>query len=154
MRRSLKKLHDASNATLTELFSNMSDPDKMVRLAQTLQRVISCTATLKQGATGPSANKAQKAVEPHVRSLSRRGILPNLASASVSIGSFRTLRFQAAAEGSDRIRTEFDPVRRILDDMQPDLVRKCRSASEIRPESRPKPSRLSMEGMWAEQHES
>ena len=39
MRRSLKKLPDASDATLSELFSNVSDLDKMARLAHTLQRV-------------------------------------------------------------------------------------------------------------------
>ena len=74
----------------------------------------------KQGATGQSADKAQKTVKSHRRALSIRGVEPRVRIDvdEIIANTQRTGR----RYGSDPIRTELDPVRRMLNDTDTDLV--------------------------------
>ena len=74
----------------------------------------------KQGATGQSADKAQKTVKSHRRALSIRGVEPRerIDVDEIIANTQRTGR----RYGSDPIRTELDPVRRMLNDTDTDLV--------------------------------
>ena len=74
----------------------------------------------KQGATGQSADKAQKGVKSHRRALRARGAEPR---ERIDVDQIVVNTQDASRRyGSDPIRTELDPVRRMLDDMAPDLV--------------------------------
>ena len=79
----------------------------------------------KQGATGQSADKAQEGVKSHRRVLSIRasGAAPR---ERIDVNQIVANTQNASRRyGSDPIRTELDPVRRMLDDMAvmaPDLV--------------------------------
>jgi hypothetical protein len=74
----------------------------------------------KQGATGQSADKAQKTVKSHRRALSIRGVEPRVRIDvdEIIANTQRTGR----RYGSDPIRTELDPVRRMLNDTDTDFV--------------------------------
>ena len=74
----------------------------------------------KQGATGQSADKAQKTLKSHRRALLIRGAEPRerIDVDEIIANTQRTDR----RYGSDPIRTELNPVRSMLDDMQPDLL--------------------------------
>ena len=73
----------------------------------------------KEGATGQSADKAQKGVKSHRRALTVRAEPRERIDVDQIV-----VNTQDASRryGSDPIRTELDPVRRMLDDMAPDLV--------------------------------
>ena len=74
----------------------------------------------KQGATGQSADKAQKSLKSHRRALTIRGAEPREridVDQIIANTQNPTRRY-----GSDPIRTELNPVRSMLDDMQPDLL--------------------------------
>ena len=74
----------------------------------------------KQGATGQSADKAQKGVKSHRRALTVGGAEPR---ERIDVDQIVVNTQNASRRyGSDPIRTELDPVRRMLDDMAPDLV--------------------------------
>ena len=74
----------------------------------------------KEGATGQSADKAQKGVKSHRRALRVRGAEPR---ERIDVDQIVVNTQNASRRyGSDPIRTELDPVRRMLDDMAPDLV--------------------------------
>ena len=74
----------------------------------------------KEGATGQSADKAQKGVKSHRRALTVGGAEPR---ERIDVDQIVVNTQNASRRyGSDPIRTELDPVRRMLDDMAPDLV--------------------------------
>ena len=74
----------------------------------------------KQGATGQSADKAQKGLKSHRRALTVRGSEPR---ERIDVDQIiANTQILTRGYGSDPIRTELNPVRSMLDDMQPDLV--------------------------------
>jgi hypothetical protein len=74
----------------------------------------------KQGATGQSADMAQKGVKSHRRALTVRGAEPR---ERIDVDQIiANTQILTRSYGSDPIRTELNPVRSMLDDIQADLV--------------------------------
>ena len=74
----------------------------------------------KQGATGQSADKVQKGVKSHRRALTVRGAEPR---ERIDVDQIiANTQILTRSYGSDPIRTELNPVRSMLDDIQADLV--------------------------------
>ena len=74
----------------------------------------------KQGATGQSADNAQKGVKSHRRALTVRGAEPRQRIDVDQI--IANTQILTRGYGSDPIRTELNPARSMLDDIQADLV--------------------------------